>query len=227
MPFSSTDTGQPGLKDRASGVVDFAEAFRRSDDASTAATPASLTERLLPEVSGTFWLRVSSQALADTTRSQVLQMVLQRALPAGVSVALDVDWQPPRWGLPENAPPTAEVMRRFRPLAQSAQLIRCTADEAECFFSSDDPSTMHRQMAQKPAVLVRQRDGALAWCIGGRQGRIAPELLQGESGFLAHLLENLCAHPALLGNAGPGIDAIADPDQLAEQLLAAAAAAQP
>jgi sugar/nucleoside kinase (ribokinase family) len=219
----TTQTSHSSNTAAASGVVDFAEAFRNH---AAGTTPAGLTERLLPEVNGSFWLLVTSHALADTTRHQVLQMVLTRAQPTGVSIALAVDWQPRQWGLPDDAPPTAEVMRRFRPLAQAAQLIRCSADEAESFFASDDPGTIHRQMPQKPAVLIRQRDGALAWCISGRQGHLARELLQGESGFLAHLLDNLCAHPALLGNAGPGIDAIADPDGLAQQLLNAAAAAQ-
>lgn len=222
MPSQTTQSA-PSNSGATNGVLDFATAFRNN---AAGTTPAGLTERLLHEVNGSFWLLVTSNALADTTRHQVLQMVLTRALPSGVSIALALDWQPRKWGLADDSPPTAEVMRRFRPLAQAAQLIRCTTAEAESFFASDDPGTIHRQMPQKPAVLVRQRDGALAWCIGGRQGRIARELLQGESGFLAHLLENLCAHPELLGHAGPGIDAIADPDGLAEQLLNAAAAAQ-
>ena len=49
-------------------------------------------------------------------------------------------------------------------------------------------------------------------------------MLQDHDVFLARLLDNLCTNPQLLGSAGPGIDAIADPDNLAEQLLTAAAA---
>lgn len=38
------------------------------------------------------------------------------------------------------------------------------------------------------------------------------------------MLENLCANPQLLGTAGRGIQAIADPDRLCEQLRKAASA---
>lgn len=204
----------------ASSVVDFSRALRES---TVSETPAALTEALLPEITDSFWLLVSSNALINSTETQVLRMILERALPDGVSIALDVDWRPDRWGLPANAAPTPEVLRRFRPLAQSAQFIRCKVDEAKAFFSSADPAMIQERLPQRPAVLIRDRTGGLLWSVGGRTGRMTPALVEDHDAFLARLLDNLCSHPTLLGNAGPGIDAIADPDTLAEQLLSAAA----
>jgi len=179
----------------------------------------------LPEISDSFWLLVTSNAVIDAQDTQALRMILARALPRGVSVALDVTWQPQRWSLPEQSAPTAEVLRRFRPLSQAAQLIRCTREEAEAFFGSDDPVWIHETLAQRPAVLISGPAGGLDWCIGGRRGRLDPSMLQDHAVFLARLLDNLCTHPQLLGSAGPGIDAVADPDGLAEQLLNAAGCA--
>ncbi|CAK6689832.1 hypothetical protein ICNINCKA_00686 [Synechococcus sp. CBW1107] len=201
-------------------VFDFSQSL---SETTVSETPAALTEALLPEITDSFWLLVSTNALINTTETQVLRMILERALPGGVSIALDVDWRPDRWGLAGNAAPTSEVLRRFRPLAQSAQFIRCGVDEAEAFFSSADPAMIQERLPQRPAVLITDRTGGLLWSIGGRKGRMAPMLVEDHDTFLVRLLDNLCSHPTLLGNAGPGIDAIADPDALAEQLLSAAA----
>ncbi|MFQ6537289.1 MULTISPECIES: hypothetical protein [Aphanothece] len=228
--MTSTTTTSTTLQTQTSpatfgpAVVDFATAL---GDPSAGRSAAALTEALLPQVSEAFWLRVSSNALLETTENEVLSMVLERALPRGVSIALDVDWSPERWGLPVGAAPTAEVKRRLRPLAQAAQLIRCDADEAEAFFASTDPALIQERLAQRPAVLVQDRRGGLLWSVGGRRGWMEPALLDDHDAFLANLLVRLGSQPQLLGTAGAGIEAIADPDALAEQLLAAAAADSP
>ncbi len=49
-------------------------------------------------------------------------------------------------------------------------------------------------------------------------------MLQDHELFLARLLDNRSTYPQLLSGAGPGIEAIDDPDGLAEQLLTAAVA---
>lgn len=187
-------------------------------------TPAGLTEAMLPEINESFWLLITSDALLGASQHQVLRMVLNRTAPSGVLVALDVNWQPEHWGLPPEALPTAEVLQRFQPLAEAAALIRCSSDEAEAFFFSRDPERIQDRLAHRPAVLVTDPAGVIRWSIGGRCGRMAPGLVKNQDIFLAEMLENLCVNPQLLGNAGPGIQAIADPDRLCEQLLKAAAA---
>ncbi|CAK6701116.1 hypothetical protein [Synechococcus sp. CBW1107] len=49
-------------------------------------------------------------------------------------------------------------------------------------------------------------------------------MLQDHELFLARLLDNRSTYPQLLSGACPGIEAIDDPDGLAEQLLTAAVA---
>lgn len=204
-------------------LVDFSQALSET----TASTPAARTEALLPGITESFWLLVTSNALIEARETQALTMILERALPRGVSMALEVSWTSERWGLPASAAPTPEVLRRFRPLAEAAQLIRCDVDEAEAFFNTADPVLIQQRLPQLPAVLVTGPAGGLQWSIGGRKGSMNPGLVEDNDTFLVRLLDRLCSHPQLLGNAGPGIDAIADPDLLAEQfLLAAAPAAQ-
>ena len=202
-------------------VVAFSQALH---DASAAHTPAGLTEAMLPEINESFWLLITSDALLGASQHQVLCMVLNRTAPTGVLVALDVNWQPEHWGLPPAAVPTAEVLRRFQPLAEAAALIRCNSQEAEGFFSSRDPRRIQEQLAHRPAVLVTDPGGVIRWSIGGHCGRIGAGLVQNQDIFLAEMLENLCANPQLLAASGRGIQAVADPDRLCEQLLKAATA---
>lgn len=200
-------------------VVEFSRALEGTPGAHT---PAALTESLVPVISESFWLQVSSNSIIKATEFQVLRMILERSVPQGVSIALTLDWQPQRWGLPAGAAPTVEVLRRFQLLAQAAQLISCSAIEAEHFWTTPDPALIRELLPQSPAVIVRESDGGLSWSIGGRQGRLDAALLDDPDGFLAGLLARLGTHPQLLGGAAPGIDALADPDALSEQLLAAA-----
>lgn len=193
-------------------------------DGSTPDSPAALTEALLPEIKRSSWLLISSNAVIDAPNMQVVNMILERAIPSGVSVALDLDWQPERWHLPPQSPPSAEVLRRIQPLAWAAQLIHCSSEEAESFFASTDPAQVHRHdtLPQRPAVLISTAAGGLDWCIGGRRGSLNASMLQDHGVFLTRLLENLATSPQLLGNAAPGLDAVADADGLTEQLLKAA-----
>ncbi len=218
--MTSTNTSTPQA-DRHTRVFDLPQALH---EGSTPNSPAAVTEALLPEIKESFWLLVSSNAVIDGQDKQVLRMILERTAPSGTLVALNVDWQPQRWGLPPNSPPSAEVLRRVLPLAQAAQLIRCTSEEAEDFFESTDPVQVHHTFPQQPAVLISNSAGGLSWCIGGRRGRMDPLMVCDHQAFLAQLLEDLSTHPQLLGSAGPGVDAIADPNSLAEQLLTAGVA---
>lgn len=213
-----TSTTEAG---RNTPVFDLSRALR---EVSPSRSPAAITEDLMPEIKESFWLLVSSNAVIDGQENQALRMILERALPSGVSVAFDLNWQPQRWGLPPESPPSAEVLRRLRALVEAAQLIRCTSEEADNVFGSSDPVQIHDMLPQRPAVLISGPAGGLDWCIGGRSGRLVPAMLQDHEVFLARLLDNLYANPQLLGSAGPGIDAVADPEGLAEQLLTAAVA---
>ena len=203
-------------------VIDFSAVFNEAY--AFHHTPAGLVEILMPDVSKTSWLLITSDSLVRATESTTLTMVLERAIPHGVAIALDVAWQPSSWGLAPGSKPTPEVLRRLHPLAQEASLIRCTSEEADEFFASHDPLKIHRSLSQCPGVVITGIDGSVEWCIGGRIGTMEAGMLNEQEHFFSSLIKSFAERPELLGNAGegPGTDAVADPDGLTEALFSAA-----
>jgi sugar/nucleoside kinase (ribokinase family) len=184
-------------------------------------TPEGATERLSAELGRLSWLLVDSTMLAGRETAMSLRMLLERASAQGVSIALNLNWQPQPWGLEAGSPPTPEVLRRFHTLAEAAALISASDQEAAWFFQSSDPVSIHCAFSQKPAVLVYDSSGNLRWCLGGRSGQL--EDIHHPDAFLRRLIEDLNHQPGLLGHAGPGTDAVAEPEALTQLLRQAAA----
>ena len=69
-------------------VIDFSAVFKVAH--ASHQTPAGLVEALMPDVSKTSWLLITSDSLVGATESTTLTMVLERAIPLGVAIALDV-----------------------------------------------------------------------------------------------------------------------------------------
>jgi sugar/nucleoside kinase (ribokinase family) len=158
--------------------------------------------------------------LAGRETAMSLRMLLERASAQEVSIALDLNWQPRQWGLGAGSPPTPEVLRRFRTLAEAAALISASDQEAAWFFQTSDPVSIHSAFSQKPAVLVCDSSGSLRWCLGGRSGQL--QAIHHPDAFLRRLIEGLNRQPELLGHSGPGTDAVAQPEQLSNLLRQAA-----
>jgi len=202
-------------------VIEFSAVFNEAY--ASHETPAGLVETLMSDVSKASWLLITSSSLVKATECITLTMVLERAIPHGVAIALDVAWQPNSWGLEPGSKPTPEVLRRFHPLAQEASLIRCTPEEAVEFFASHDPLTIHRSLSQCPGVVITDLDGTVRWCIGGRTGTMETQMLNQQERFFSSLIKSFAEQPELLGNAGdgPGTDAVADHDGLIHALFSA------
>ncbi|WP_216903538.1 PfkB family carbohydrate kinase [Synechococcus sp. CCY 9618] len=198
--------------------------------ADTAVVPATLAESVKPLLEEAKWLLVSTNTLTSGSSAMALDLLLKRATAQGVGIALEIDWRPGFWGLAADAAPSAEVRRRFRPLAEAATLIRCSASEAEGFFGSADPAAIHAGLPKRPAVLVLDPDGTVNWCLGGRTGTLAAvdqhspshPLGVGEA-FTAAVLDGLCRQPDLLEAPAPGGEGVAGPGPIEELLRFASA----
>jgi hypothetical protein len=212
---STTET--PATPSQAGSVLDLTTALsaelRRH-------TPAGVTEMVASALGEVSWLLVDSNIVAGDDEAMSLRMIQDRASSQGVSIALNLNWQPQHWGLSPGSPPTAEVLRRFRTLAEAAALISACEKEAEWFFGNTDPIAIHNAFPQRPAVVIHDPRGTMHWCLGGRSGHL--EAIDDGGAFLGRLIEGLCRHPELLGRSGGGVDAVAKPDPLADLLRHAA-----
>ncbi|MEA5441586.1 PfkB family carbohydrate kinase [Cyanobium gracile] len=198
--------------------------------ADSAVVPATLAESVKPLLGEARWLLVSTNALVSGPSAMALDLLLKRATAQGLGIALEIDWCPGFWGLAPDAGPSAEVLRRFRPLAEKATLILASAEEAEGFFGSTDPTTIHGALAKRPAVLVTGREGTVRWCLGGRQGTLSPveesapsHPLGVREAFTAALLDGLCRRPELLEAPAPGGDGVTGPGPIEDLLRFASA----
>ncbi|APD48604.1 hypothetical protein FB106_102202 [Synechococcus sp. Ace-Pa] len=203
-------------------VVEFSAVY--SAACASTQTPAGLVEAMMPIVSKASWLLITSNSLICATEDTTLTMILERSIPLGVDIALDVAWQPSSWDLEPGSKPTHEILRRFHHLAQEATLIHSTPEEAVEFFSSQNPLMIHRSLSHQPGVVITGLDGSVDLCLGGRTGTMGTHMLSHQDNFFKALIECFVDKPELLGNAGsgPGTDAMADPDGLTDALLAAA-----
>ncbi len=200
--------------------------------ADMAVVPATLAESVKPLLGEARWLLVSTNALASGPSAMALDLLLKRSTAQGVGIALEIDWRPGFWGLPADASPSSEVLRRFQPLAQKATLIRCSTQEALGFFGTEDPAAIHRALAQRPAVLVTDPDGTVRWCLGGRAGTLPPaeadapsHPLGVEEAFTAALLDGLCRRPELIEAPAPGGGGVAGAGPIEDLLRFASACA--
>lgn len=89
MTSTSTDQTQGGGN---TALVDFSQALSETESSTT----AGCIEALLPGITESFWLLANSNALIQASDARVLNMILERALPNGVSMALEVSWTPER-----------------------------------------------------------------------------------------------------------------------------------
>ncbi len=200
--------------------------------ADMAVVPAALAESVKPLLVEARWLLVSTNALASGPSAMALNLLLKRSTAQGVGIALEIGWRPGFWGLPAEASPSSEVLRRFRPLAEKSTLIRCSTKEALGFFGTEDPAAIHRALAQRPAVLVTNPDGTVHWCLGGRVGTLPPAEARApshplgvEEAFTAALLDGLCRRPELIEAPAPGGDGVAGPGPIEDLIRFASACA--
>ncbi len=174
-----------------------------ADQALAAEELAEPLQRLLPQAT---WLLVGTIPLASPLAAGALQLALQRAVAAGVALAVDVNWRPTFWDgrAPSTAGPSAAAAARIRPLLERAALLKLAAEEAEWLFASRDPAAIRAALPQRPAVVVTDGSAPVAWCFGDQAGALPAFTVSvldstgAGDAFLAGLLHRLRLEPELL-----------------------------
>lgn len=158
------------------------------------------------------WLLVGTIPLASPDSAAALDLALQRSVPAGVRLAVDVNWRPTFWNPAADpaAGPSPVQIAVMTVLLERAALIKCAREEALWLFGSADPQRVSRALPQRPAVVVSDGAAPLRWWIGSSAGELPAFALPvvdstgAGDAFTAGLLHGLVRSPHLLDDAGSG-----------------------
>ncbi len=120
-------------------------------------------------ISHASWLLVGSIPLASPASREALLWSLNEAINLGVKIAFDVNWRPTFWDLksnPSKGPNDLEI-KEIRTLFERASLIKLAKEEANWFFSMDDPAHISFSLPNKPDVVITDGSHLISWHISG------------------------------------------------------------
>jgi fructokinase len=170
--------------------------------ADQAVDAAALAPALEPLLRHAHWLLAGTIPLASPASAEALHLAVVAATERGVPLALDLNWRPTFWDVPPQ-----EALGRIRPLLDRAVLVKLAAEEAEWLAGCRDPRGISAVLAQAPAVVITDGEGAVSWWLGSQAGRLhaftvpVVDTTGAGDAFLAGLLHRLCAEPDLLRQA--------------------------
>ena len=118
------------------------------------------------------WLLVGTIPLATAASAASLRWAVSQAKPAGVRIALDVNWRPTFWDVSSDpaAGPDAEALSAMQPLIAAASLLKLAKEEALWLFGSADPSVISAGLPQAPDVVVTDGGNPVQWSLAGASG---------------------------------------------------------
>tara|TARA_Y100001968_G_scaffold91335_1_gene82170 strand:- start:1038 stop:2078 length:1041 start_codon:yes stop_codon:yes gene_type:complete len=120
------------------------------------------------------WLLVGTIPLAFQASSQSLFWCIEKAVDAGIRIAIDINWRPIFWDAnsPPDIGPNQLAKDTIQPLLNTASLLKLSKEEANWFFDTSNPSDISSSLPNHPDVVVT--DGALPirWQLNNCSGTI-------------------------------------------------------
>ncbi|MGK7891087.1 MAG: carbohydrate kinase [Leptolyngbyaceae cyanobacterium] len=165
--------------------------FRRYDSAAFADT--QLDKAALPEslFKAAEYLVFGTLELPYPATSAALARALILAQKYQVKLVLDVNWRPVFWPDPDQALP------QLRHLAQQADILKVSEEEADLLFNTRNPGAIAQQLPQAIAVLVTAGGKGCDYWIRNHQGQVpafpvtVEDTTGAGDGFLAGFIHKL------------------------------------
>ncbi len=113
------------------------------------------------------WLIIGTIPLASEISSDALLNCIQKALDAGIKIALDLNWRPTFWRekLSKEEKPSIEEKTKISLIAKNASILKLAKEEAEWFFHTSNPIDISSILPQKPSVIVTDGANSVSWLI--------------------------------------------------------------
>jgi fructokinase len=140
------------------------------------------------------YLVTGTLELAYTKSRKAIARALELAKQYGVKVAIDINWRPVFWHDLDAAPPL------IWEIIQQADLIKCSDDEAQWLFKTDNPKDILQlpEFKAVKGVLVTAGEKGCKYCLGKSEGEVSVFKIDvidttgaGDS-FLAGFLHQCC-----------------------------------
>ncbi|GFE68651.1 carbohydrate kinase [Chroococcus sp. FPU101] len=112
------------------------------------------------------FLVMGTLGLAYPETRQAMYRASQLATKYQVKIVIDVNWRPVFWENVDEAPPL------ILDFLQSADTIKCSDDEAQWLFKTEDPTAIQQQLKTVRGVLVTAGEKGCQYCIGTHQGQV-------------------------------------------------------
>lgn len=155
---------------------------------------AYLTAEKLPEslFTDADYLVTGTLELAYPLSQEAIYTALELAKKHGVKVLVDINWRPVFWLDEENAPPL------ILDVLEQAELIKCSDEEAQWLFKTDNPVEIVQKLKTAKGVLVTAGEKGCAYCLGEHTGKldVFPVKVRDTTGagdsFVAAFLHQCC-----------------------------------
>jgi fructokinase len=169
-----------------------------------------LDSQQLPETlfANADYLVLGTLELAYPQSQQAIYRALELAKQHGVKIFVDVNWRPVFWLDRQKAPPLIEEV------LQQADLIKCSDDEAQWLFKTDNPLEIARRFETVKGVLVTAGAQGCSYSLGDSSGHVPVfevkviDTTGAGDGFVAGFLHQCCnlgeailQHPEVARNA--------------------------
>jgi fructokinase len=113
------------------------------------------------------YLVIGTLELAYPQSRQAIYRALELAKQYQVKVFVDINWRPVFWLDLEAAPPLIlEVLKQ-------ADLIKCSDDEAQWLFKTDDPVEIAQELETVPGVLVTAGERGCSYRLAENSGKVS------------------------------------------------------
>lgn len=163
--YSTAPTRQVFVLRSDEGEREFAGFGERQSNefADTLLQASQIPEKLFLDAD---FLVLGTLALAYPQSREAIIHALKMADRYNLKILVDINWRPVFWSNPLDA-------RRFIPdLLKQVDFVKLSAEEAELFFNTTDPISIHSQLDSIEGVMITDGEKGCSYSLGEFQGKI-------------------------------------------------------
>ena len=119
------------------------------------------------------WLLLGTIPLASEISSSAFLWCINKALDAGIKIALDVNWRPTFWRKQPTKvlAPFIKEKNAIISILENVSLIKLAKEEAHWFFNTSNPIDISSSLPQRPSVIVTDGANPISWQINNHIGK--------------------------------------------------------